>query len=360
MVSKEMADELHKQYKKVRQFRKVVSGSKDNIWSMDLVFMFDKDKKIVKANKGYKYILTVIDLFTRYGWAVPLKSKDAENVWDAFEKIISQSKRQPKHIWVDEGGEFYNKIWEEKLHELGADLYSTANGKKAVVVERFNKTLKDWMWQDFTVEEHNKWVDRLPDLISKYNDKVHSALKMSPTEASELSNKQEKKLTKLEYAKSVGPVGKPKFQLEDWVRVLRTKERFEKGYTTRWSKQIYQIVRIDLNTPITYYIQDENGEMEKGLYYENELQKTKQQPETTRSPLTNEIPVDDWRYVKTKSKKKFDDIEVHTLDPEDNEWAWRPILKYLVPVKGDKGKFNVVSIARFIHHELFNEVWRKI
>ena len=117
-----------------------------------------------------------------------------------------------------------------------------------------------------------------------------------------------------------------------------------------------QIVRIDVNKPITYYLKDENGEMEPGIFYQNELLKTSQKPEE-KKPLTNEIPVDDWRYVITKSKKKFADIEVHTK--EDGKWEWRPILNYLLPIAGLKDKYNVHSIAKFIHHELFNEVWRK-
>ena len=180
------------------------------------------------------------------------------------------------------------------------------------MVERFNKTLRDIMWKTFTIEEHNEWVDRLPEIVDQYNNKVHSAIKMTPLEASELSKHKEKRLMNDQYSNSLGPIGKPKFELADWVRVLRTKDKFEKGYTARWSKEIFQSVRIDVNKPITYYLKDENGDMEKGIFYENELQKTKQKPEVP-APLTNEIKIDDWRYIETKSKKKFADIEVHVM-----------------------------------------------
>ena len=180
---------------------------------------------------------------------------------------------------------------------------------------------------------------------------------MTPLEASELSKHKEKRLMNDQYSNSLGPIGKPKFELTDWVRVLRTKDKFEKGYTARWSKEIFQIVRIDVNKPITYYLKDENGDMEKGFFYKNELQKTKQKPEVP-APLTNEIKINDWKYIETKSKKKFADIEVHVM--VDGKWQWKPILDYLVPIKGDKNHFNIHSIAKFVHHELFNEVWRNL
>ena len=112
--------------------------NKDEIWSADLVDM----QAFSSFNKGLKYILRVIDIFTcsKYAWAVPIKVKSAASVTKAFEKIISD--RIPKTLWVDDGKEFYNASFKKLLHKHKIDMYSTYNEGKAVVIERFNRTLK--------------------------------------------------------------------------------------------------------------------------------------------------------------------------------------------------------------------------
>ena len=91
-------------------------------------------------NKGSKYILTVIVVFSKYAWAVPIKDKSAASVTKAFEKVLSD--RIPKKLWVDEGKEFVNAIFKRLLYKHKIDMYSTFNKEKAVVIERFNRTLK--------------------------------------------------------------------------------------------------------------------------------------------------------------------------------------------------------------------------
>ena len=107
--------------------------NKDEIWSADLVDM----QAFSSFNKGFKYILTVIDVLSKYAWAVPIKDKSAASVTNAFEKIVSD--RIPKKIWVDEGKEFYNATFKKKFL---INMHSTFNEGKAVVTERFNRTLK--------------------------------------------------------------------------------------------------------------------------------------------------------------------------------------------------------------------------
>ena len=89
-------------------------------------------------NKGFKYILTVIGVFSKYAWAVPIKDKSAASVTKAFEKIIND--RIPNKLWVDEGKEFYNATFKKLLDKI--NMYSSFNEGKAVVIERFNRTLK--------------------------------------------------------------------------------------------------------------------------------------------------------------------------------------------------------------------------
>ena len=142
----------------------------------------------------------------------------------------------------------------------------------------------------------------------------------------------------------------------DYVRIARIKGTFEKGYTKKWSEEIYRILAIDLNKPIKYHLQDENGEDVKGAFYESELQKTVARP--TKVKLINDIDVYGHRFVKTKSKALYANIE---LDVKlEGERQWISLNKFLVPVPGEKGKRNVHSVAKYVHDKLFEEVWEKI
>ena len=104
-------------------------------------FQDDLMQAFSSFNKGFKYIFTVIDVVSKYTWAVPIKDKSAASVTKAFEKLISD--RIPKKLWVDEGKEFYNATFKKLLDKHKIDMYSTFNEGKAVVIERFNRTLKD-------------------------------------------------------------------------------------------------------------------------------------------------------------------------------------------------------------------------
>ena len=125
--------EVHKPIRKVRKYRKVLSYHKNDIWSMDLCDM----SEFQDVNQRYKYIITIIDLYTRYAWAKPLKSKSAIEVKNAIESIIKEYKAYPKQFYTDEGKEFYNKTLDDLRSKLKIELYSTYGTVKASVIERF-------------------------------------------------------------------------------------------------------------------------------------------------------------------------------------------------------------------------------
>ena len=108
-----------------------------NIWGVDLADM----QSLSKYNKGIKYLLCAIDLFSKYAWVIPLKDKKGTSIVNAFQKIISKG-RKPNKIWVDQGGEFYNKLFKRFLKINNIEMYSTYNKGKSVVAERFIRTLK--------------------------------------------------------------------------------------------------------------------------------------------------------------------------------------------------------------------------
>ena len=182
----------------------------DEIWSPDLVEM----QAFSSFNKGFKYILTDIDVFSKYAWAVPIKDKSAASVTKAFENIISD--RIPKKLWVDERKEFYNATFKKLLDKHKIDMYSTFNEGKAVVIERFNRTLKNIRWKYFTANNTRFYLDVLDQMVKNYNDKVHSTIKMTPKEASKDINrgkfyfniirKQNKSHTSIKYKKVIKAV----------------------------------------------------------------------------------------------------------------------------------------------------------
>lgn len=144
----------------------------DEIWAADLVDM----QKFSKWNKGYKYLLMVIDVFSKYGWIITLKDKKGESVMNAFKTIFKEG-RGPQYLWVDKGKEFYNKHLKDLLEEYNIQMYSTENEEKSSVVERWNRTIKTKMWKQFTIQGNTRYLDILPKILKQYNNTRHSSIK---------------------------------------------------------------------------------------------------------------------------------------------------------------------------------------
>ena len=119
---------------------------KDNGWGADLADM----QLISKFNKGFRFLLCVIDIFSKYVWVVPLKYKKRVSIANAFQKILDVSKRKPNKIWVDKGGEFYNRSMKSSLQKNKIFMYSTNNEQKSVVAERFIRIIKNKIYKYMT------------------------------------------------------------------------------------------------------------------------------------------------------------------------------------------------------------------
>ena len=171
-----LADELHKPIIKKFDKRKVYSQFKDNIWGVDLADM----QSLSRKNKGIKYLLCDIDLYSRYAFVIPLKDKEGISIVNGFNKIIKQSNRKPNKIWVDQGGELYNNVFEKWLSDNDINMYSTYNEGKSVVAERFIRTLKNKLYKHMTATGKNVYYDVLDYVVNKYNNTKHSTIKMKP------------------------------------------------------------------------------------------------------------------------------------------------------------------------------------
>ena len=247
-----LADELHKPVIKKFNKRQVHSQCKGNIWGVDLADM----QSLIKKNKGIKYLLCVIDLYSKYAFLVPLNDKKGISIVNAFNKIIKQYNRKPNKIWVDQGSEFYNNNFKKWLSNNNIIMYSTCNEGKSVVAERFIRTLKNKLYKHLTATGKNVYYDVLDDVVSKYNNTKHSTIKMKPID---VGNNNERTYIDEHNEK------RSRFKVGDRVRISKFKNIFAKGYTPNWSKEIFIVNEINDTVPYTYSVKDLNDEEIIGL-----------------------------------------------------------------------------------------------
>ena len=134
-------------------------------------------QSLSKYNKGIKYLLCAIDLFSKYAWVIPLKDKKGTSIVNAFKKIISKG-RKTNNMWVDQGSEFYNQSFKDFLRINNIEMYSTYNEGKSVVTERFIRTLKNKIFKHITAISKNVYFHVLDNIVDKYNNTVHRTTKI--------------------------------------------------------------------------------------------------------------------------------------------------------------------------------------
>ena len=223
LADSQLGDELHKPIIRKFKKRKVYSSIKNNIWDLDLADM----QLISKHNKGIRYLLCIIDLFSKYAWVVPLKDKKGVSIVNASQSIFKKSNRKPNKIWVDKGSEFYNNVFKKFLKGNDISMYSTYNEGKSVVAIR---TLKNKIYKHMTSISKNVYFDVLDGLVDKYNNTYHKTIKMKPVIVGDDSFAK--------YNEEANEKDR-KFKLGDHVRISKYKNIFAKGYTPNWSEEIF-------------------------------------------------------------------------------------------------------------------------
>ena len=219
----------------------------DNIWSLDILDLKDYGPK---NNRGYRYVLVIIDNFSKFGWTVPLKNKNAQTIKDSFENILMNSKRKPNLIESDRGKEFYNNIFQDLLSKINIKLYSRNTSYGAVFAEKFNRTIRDLLKRPVFEKGESNWIDVLPTITKQYNNRIHSSTKLSPKDASLKKNEGFVFKNLLDKRKKI----KPKYQINDLVRVADLQKTFSKGDTTNWSYTLYKVTEIINDTIPSYKI----------------------------------------------------------------------------------------------------------
>lgn len=263
----DVVNELHKPARKNYKRRAVVIRGLDETWSADLVEMGPH----ANVNKNFKYILTVIDNFSKFAWARGLKSKGGKDVTAAMESIFNEG-RVCKKLFVDQGKEFYNKDFKQLLSKHKVHMYSTFSVLKAMIVERFNRTIKNKMYKQFSLNGNYKWIDILQPLINEYNNTIHRKIKTKPKD---VNKNNAKKLQLLVYNNYKIPEKNDKFRVGDKVRISKSKTIFAKGYLPSWSTELFKIIKINKTIPYTYVLQDYQDQLIEGTFYSEELQKVK-------------------------------------------------------------------------------------
>ncbi|GFR10302.1 uncharacterized transposon-derived protein F54H12.3 [Trichonephila clavata] len=243
--------------------RKTLSYGIGDLIQSDLVDL----SKFCRQNKGVKFLLTAIDVFSKKAHVLTLKNKNSGEVLGAFKKLLKRVK-PIVHLQTDEGKEFYNKPVQDLFKKHNIHHYSSHSEHKASVVERFNRTLKNKLFHIFTHRGSYKYIDVPEKIIKSYNDSVHRTTGFAPNK---VTPELESHIFKKVYGYNVDI--SYKFNVDDQVRISKAKKTFRRGYLPNWSDEVFEIDKRFASNPPTYVLKDLKGETLKGRFYESELQK---------------------------------------------------------------------------------------
>jgi transposase InsO family protein len=258
---------LHKPIRKKFKRRKIYVPFTRFQLAADLLDL----SKYSKQNKGNTFILLIIDAFSRFMWAYPIKDKSAETMTNTFKRFFKENNDQFRYLHVDQGLEFTNAKMRELLTSRKIKIIHSYSETKSAIAERAIRSLMMRLERYFTYTESNKYLDVLPKLVSSYNSTIHSAHGFKPRDVNKLN---ESLVWKKLYGKYFNePMQKPKYKVNDKVRTSKLKPIFAKGYAKSYLPEIFIIHAVKMTKPITYVLRDENGEILQGSFYETEIQK---------------------------------------------------------------------------------------
>ena len=263
ILEKDLGYTLHKPRRRHFPTLPVKVFNVDEQWCSDLIEVVN----ISKQNRGFKYLLTVVDVFSKYAWVEPLKNKTGQAVTEAFEKILKQGRR-PIQLQTDDGKEYYNKTFQNLMKRYDIHHFSTSGDTKASVVERFNRTLKQRMFRYFTTNNTLKFVPVLQSLVKGYNRTYHRSIKMAPNQVTD-ANSSEVYANLYKDKK----VKKPVLKVGDRVRLNKKFRLFKKGYLPGWTEEVF-VIQESIPGPVpTYKLEEWDGTPLKGTFYEQDVQK---------------------------------------------------------------------------------------
>lgn len=294
---------LHKPLRKKFPTRKYKVSGLNDLWQMDLMEMIP----YASINKGYRYILTCIDVFSRYARAIPVKRKSSGYMYHAIANVIKDQK--PVHVQTDSGKEFYNKQVQQLFKESNINHYTVFSQFKAAIVERFNRTLREKLNRYFTHTGKKVWYTVLQRIIATYNRTKHKGIGY---------NKPGDVVADFKYWSQsnmkIVPLKKTSLKLNDYVRISRISQSpFKKNFDQNWSEEVFRIMGIDhADTPTMYLLEDLTGEKIQGKFYKEELQ---------RVSLPKVFRIE--KIIKTRGRGKYKQYYVkwHGYSSKHNSWV---------------------------------------
>jgi len=267
----DVIDEVFAQPRKNFQRRKYTVTGLNDLFQADLL-VFDQYEK---ENDGFKYLLCIINCFSKKLYAQPLMNKTCKETADKsriiFKQIISDLKTGFNHISTDRGREFEGKQFQELCQEFGVKHYVIFSEKKAVFVERVQKTILLRLHKMMAKKITRRWIDLIQGVVENYNNSTHSTIKMPPND---VTKDDEKRLLKLAFHHPK-VYHRPKFSVGQHVRISMLRNPFHKSYLQNYSHEIYTIHKVRVTYPNTYILKDYNGHIISGSFYTEQLKAVK-------------------------------------------------------------------------------------
>ena len=275
-LEKHEAYSLNKPVKRVSYRNAVIVSGLDDQFEADLADL--SNKSYVAANDGVKFLLVVIDVFSRFLWVEPLKNKQAKTIIDAFTRIFRRSKRKPRRLRTDRGSEFtaqavQNFMKKKKVHQM-----FTSNELQANYAERVIKTLKSKIFRYVVNENTFHYTPVLQDIVASYNNTWHHGIRARPKNVNKSNESRlwwQMYWPDTAFLKELKRNRKFKFDIGDKVRMSLRRSAFQREYDTRWTGEIFIIVKRFMRQGVTplYNLNDYQNAAISGSFYENELQK---------------------------------------------------------------------------------------
>ena len=256
---------LHKPVTTPSKYRRIFTKRIKYLYQIDLVDM----TKFERINNGYRWIITIIDTFSKKAWAFKMKRKSAKSIMTVMTPFLHEN--TPQKIEFDQGTEFYNQSFLNLLKKHKIQYFSVYSDRKCAIVERFNRTLKTRMYRTFTARGGHKWIDILEDLVNGYNNTRHSSIKFAPNDVNEENEHYVRENLYPQIKKEVKHTI-ARFIVGQTVRITKKKSSFQKGYDQTFSYEVFTVSEVKDTYPVTYGLRDYKGNLIEGSFYSNELQ----------------------------------------------------------------------------------------
>ncbi len=268
---------LHREYKQPRVYNPYYTHSRREQVQADLIDV----GKVAKENDGCKFLLVLIDIFTKKLWVYPLKNKSAAEMLPAMRRWVDGLRQPPGKLVTDRGLEFTNRRLQELLRQHGIEWYAAGGTMKAAIAERVNKTLQVLIYKYLTAKETTRYIDQLPAIVATYNRRPHRTLKgLTPNLADKPRNEGlVQSIHHLRYEKIARhrKTSLP-YAVGDLVRIKTEAKKVSssnRAYAEQFHGEYFRIVRINRTLPVAmYYLRSlDTGEFIEGGFYANELQR---------------------------------------------------------------------------------------